>query len=495
MTKPEKKAFKMATTTSIANYNKLYYLIVNDKDVTTSSLRVNYLRLIKGASFDTSVNYLYELLLNIMLELRKEQDIYYELFDKISKARILYEKSLYKECFNLLDKIKASATEYENYYALLISSRLELEYLLALNYPDINEKDLHRKQFKVNETLRITQKLHQQSALYELLKHRMIYKGNSRSEKQKTALNDLVVSEMSIMASSNLESFEINKLHQLFQANYLISVGDYKSAYHSFFELNNLLETNKHMWSDPPFYYVLTLEGVLESLRSLYNYEGMTYFIEQLKNLKSSSLNFNTNVVCLIFLYELFPILDSGDFLACEIHMKKYDESLLKKMNSLSLSRYAELSLNIALIYFGLKKFSKAQNILSKVIFASKDYSYLPLYRTLRLVNLMVLYELKDFDFIKYESRSIKREILVAGKDYKIERRIINFVNKPTLPIYSLKRNQLWDKMDKDFKIIHNDVYEKQTIKHFDFLAWIESKIRRIQLSKVLMKNHQERMS
>ncbi|MDP3313131.1 hypothetical protein [Lutibacter sp.] len=493
MTKPEKKAFKIATATTITNYSKLYTLIVNDKDVTSASLRINYLRLIKGASFDTSVNYLYELLLNIMLELRKEQDIYYELFDKISKARILYEKSLYKECFNLLDKIKASATVYENYYALLISSRLELEYLLALNYPETNEKALHHKQFKVNETLRITQKMHQQSALYELLKHRMIYKGNSRSEKQKTELNDLVVSEMSIMASSNLEGFEINKLHQLFQANYLISVGDYKSAYHSFFELNNLLEANKHLWSNPPFYYVLTLEGVLDSLRSLHNYDGMTYYIQQLKNLKSSSLNFNTNVVCLIFLYELFPILDSGDFLACEIHMKKYDETLLKKVNSLSLSRNAELSLNIALIHFGLKKFRKAQNILSKVIFASRDYSYLPLYRTLRLVNLMVLYELKDFDFIKYESRSIKREILMAGKNYKIERRIINFVNKQTLPAYALKRINLWEKMNKDFKTISQDVYEQQTIKHFDFLAWIESKIRRIHLSKILIEKMHSR--
>ena len=91
-----------------------------------------------------------------------------------------------------------------------------------------------------------------------------------------------MVSEMSIVASSNLENFEINKLHQLFQANYLISVGDYKSALHSFYELNNLLEGNKHLWSDPPIYYVFTLEGVLDSLRSLRNYDGMTHFIHQL---------------------------------------------------------------------------------------------------------------------------------------------------------------------------------------------------------------------
>lgn len=487
MTKPEKKAFKVASLNSkVPYYVKLYNLIIHDKNVTADSLKAKFQSQHKGASFETSVNYLYKILLNTMLELRNEQDSYYSLFDKILKARILFEKSLYKECFDLLNKVKASATAFENYSALLISSRLELDYLLSLNFPETDEKTLLHKHFKVNETLRVTQKIHQQSVLYELLKHRMIYKGNARSEKQRTELNDLVVSEMSIVASSTLENFEINKLHQLFQANYLISVGDYKSALHSFYELNNLLEGNKHLWSDPPIYYVFTLEGVLDSLRSLRNYEGMVHFIQQLKKLKTPSLNFNTNVTCLVFLYELFPLLDQGDFFSCEILMKKYSENLLKKTQQLSLARNAELSLYLALIHFGLRDYRKAQKTLSKIIFTSKDYAYLPLYRTIRLVNLMILYELKDFDLIKYESRSIKRDMHSAGKEYKIERKIIHFVNKPNLPISAMKRKRMWEKIQKEFELIHHDVYEQQTLRLFDFSAWIESKIRRIHLSEVL---------
>ncbi|MCI0751929.1 MAG: hypothetical protein L0Y35_08830 [Flammeovirgaceae bacterium] len=487
MTKPEKKTFKVATLhLKSPNYVKLYNLITSDKNLTADSLRKKYLVLTNGASFDTSVAYLYHVLLNTILDLRKEQDSYYSLFDKILKARILFEKSLYKECFDLLNKVKTSAKKFENYYALLISSRLELEYLLSLNFPDTDEKSLLKKHFKVNETLRVTQKIHQQSVLYELLKHRMIYKGTARSEKQRTELNDLVVSEMSIVASSSLENFEINKLHQLFQANYLISVGDYKSALHSFYELNNLLEGNKHLWSDPPMYYVFTLEGVLDSLRSLRNYDGMARFISQLKNLKTPSLSFNTNVTCLVFLYELFPLLDQGDFFSCEILMKKYSENLLKKTQLLSLARNAELSLYLSLIHFGLKDYRRAQKTLSKIIFTSKDYAYLPLYRTIRLVNLMILYELKDFDLIKYETRSIKREIRTAGKEYEVERRIIKFVNKPSLPHSTLKRKRMWEKTQNEFEVIRHDIYEHQTLRLFDFSAWMESKIRRIHLSEVL---------
>jgi len=228
------------------------------------------------------------------------------------------------------------------------------------------------------------------------------------------------------------------------------------------------------------------LEGILDSLRSLQNYEGMNHFILQLKKLKTPSLNFNTNVTCLIFLYELFPFLDRGDFFSCDVLIKKYSESLLKKSQLLSIARNAELSLYLALVHFGLKDFRKAQKTLSKIIFTSKDYSNLPLYRTIRLVNLMILYELKDFDLIKYETRSIKRDMHAIGKGYKIEKKIINFVNKPNLPISILKRQQAWEKIQKEFESLHHDVYELQTLKLFDFSAWIESKVKKIPLSEIL---------
>jgi hypothetical protein len=488
MSKPEKKAFNLAAprTELEPHYMSLYNLISKDKTITPELMRAKYLKQHSGASFDTTVKYLYKVLLDTMLDLRTEQDSYYSLFDKILKARILFEKSLFEECFDLLHKVIASARKLENYYALLIASRLELEYLLALNFPQIDEKLLLNKQFRINEVMRITQKINQQSALYELLKHRVLHKKNIRSEQQKNELNDLVVSEMSIVASSNVDNFEIQKLHQLFQANYLISVGDYKSALHSFYELNNLLESNKHLWSNPPIYYLLTLEGILDSLRSLKNYEGMKHFIDQLKKLNNPSLNFSANVTCLIFLYELFPLLDNGDFFASEVLMRKYSEDLYKKSHLLSLARNAELSLYTALIHFGLREYDKAQKALNKIIFIGKNYSYLPLYRTIRLANLMILYEKKDFDLIKSETRSIKRDMNVVGKEYKIERSVLSFVNKQNLPISGMKRKALWEKIKDDFDKMHHDVFEQQITRLFDFSAWIEGKVRKIPLSEVL---------
>jgi hypothetical protein len=488
MSKPEKKAFTIASSGSENNpgYLKMYQIIINNQNITSESLRKQFMKISPGTIYDTTVNYLYKRLLDIMLIQREEQDGFYSLYNKILKARILFEKSLFKDCFTLLHKVIKKAKDLENYTALLIASRLELEYLLVLNLPDIDEKTLLNKQFAIHETLRVIQKVNQQSSLYELLKHRITYKGIVRSEKQKSELNDLVFSEMSIVASSNLENFEIKKLHQLFQANYLISVGDFKSALRAYYELNSLFENNMHLWANPPVYYLLTLEGVLESLRGIRDYDGMKYFINQLDKLKSPSVNFIANVNCIRFLYELFPLLDKGDFISSEILLKKYRDNLISKINLLSLPKQAEFNLYTSLIFIGLKDFHKARETLNQIVFISKTYYNLPLYRTIRLVNLMLLYEMCDFRMINSETRSIRREMVDIEKGYRIERIMLNFVNKQNLPVYQQKREEFWTRMHPELEELQNDVFEQQVIKIFDFTAWIESKILKIPLSEIL---------
>lgn len=487
MTLPEKKAFRIKSSRKRArpDYLVLYDIIEKSREKETLLIRNKFLDQKTGASFETTVRYLYELMLDSMLELRKEQDSFYHLFNKILKARILYEKSLFDECFELLNYVIEHAEKYENYNAQLLASRLELEYLLALNFPNINEKTLLKKQFKLNEILKYLRKINEQSSLYETLKHRIIYKGHARSQKQKDELNDLVFSEISIVASLNLNNFEISKLHQLFQSNYLISVGDYKSALNSYIELNNLFEANKHLWSNPPVYYLHTLEGVLESLRSIHNYEGMTYFINQLKAIDSQSAAFRINLTCITFLYELFPFLDRGDFTSSMSLMNEYKDQLFDKLFTLNRARQAELCLYTALIYFGNSEYYKAHRFLNQIILHGKNYYYLPLYRTIRLVNLIILYKLGDFELIKYEVRSMKRDFTYTSKDYMIERFLFKFLTKQ-LPAAGLKRQQLLEKTLKEINEIQKDVFEKQILRIFDFTAWVESLIRKVPLSEVL---------
>jgi len=492
MTIAEKRTFRVQTgqTKNKPNYIVLYEIIEKNNSLPAGELRNQFLTELPGASFETAVKYLFELILHTMLELRQEQDSFYGLFNKILKARILYEKSLFDECFELLDEVMAKAERYENYYALLLASRLELEYLLALGFPNLTEKDLLQKQFKLNESLKYIRKISEQSSLYEILKHRILYKGYPRTQQQKNELNDLVFSELSMMASQNIENLEIRKLHQLFQSNYLISVGDYNSALNSYYELNALFEANKHMWSNPPVFYLNVLEGVLESLRSIRNYDEMTYFINQLKKIESTSVDFRLNLTCLTFQYEFFPFLDRGDFSSCLQLMEQYKNSLYDKIPGLDSSRQTELCLYTSLVYLGISDFHKARKFLNQVFLGVKNFSFLPLYRTIRLVNLIILYKLGDFDVITYQIRSMKRDLSGAIKGYKIERFLFRFLSKTPLVATAVRQKQ-WEKVKPVFEEIQHDVFEQQILRIFDFTAWVESEIRKVPLAEVLLNKSQ----
>ena len=491
LTKQEKKEFSLYISNKPEKDYIFLFRLIDDKKISDpEELKMAFLAAKPASSFNTVVIYLFDLLIDILTRLRTEQDSYYLLFNELLHARVLYEKSMYQECFQVLKKVKEKAVYYENHFALLVAQRLELNYLLTLDFEDMDEQKLLNKQYKMNNTLKSIRQLNEQSSLYELLKYRMINRGASRSLEETQKLDDLVTSEISIVASAGVENFEIKKNHQLFQANYFITVGDYKAAFNSFVELNKLFEENSHLWNNPPVYYLMTVEGMLESLRIMHNYAGMNYFIEKLAKLSSPSSSFQLNVMYVIFIYRLFSFIDAGDFDKAGIWIAEHQASLIDKMLLLKEQQQAEMSLYIALIHLGNGEYRKARKRLSATIGRGHLYS-LPLFRTIRIVNVMIHYELGDIDYIQSEIRSIKREMSKnKGYNLKVESFLLKFLNYSFADTNRKKRAEIWESMAEEVHALYADKYETQILRKFDFVAWVEAKIFEVPLSDILKREH-----
>lgn len=497
LSKSERKKITstLDSTKTETDYFTLYKSIDSNQNNSESAIISNFKKKRPNASLNTAVSYLFDTILTLLKDLKSNNDIYFLLLNKLMYVRILFEKSIYQECFQLLAKVQEEAFKFENYPILLIAQKMELDYLLILDFLSLKEHDLLSKQHKVNETIKIIRKINEHASLYELLKHRTLHKGMVRSDKHKQEFNDLIVSEMSIISSFGLENFEIQKNHKLFQSNYLINVGDYKSALTSFYELNNIFEQNKHLLSSPPIYYLTTIEGILDSLRTIKNYEGLKYFNSQLENLETNSDHFRIQVQCVIFLNTLFPLLDTGKFIEAKELINNHKENLYDKANLLIQAKQAQLSLYTAITYLGVNDFTKAKKTLSQIITSGKNNYSPALFRTIRLVNYLILYELNDFDFIAFESRSIKREIQNKEKTYRIELLILSNFNKPINNLDKTERNKLWLKLEPKLLEFQNDKFELQLLKTFDFTAWIEAKVKNSSLSDILKQKSQQELN
>lgn len=489
LNKQEKKEFSLYTSNKPEkDYIFLFRLIDDKKIVNPEELKHYFLKARPTSSFSTVVTYLFDVLIEILTKLRTEQDSYYLLFNELLHARVLYEKSMYPECFQLLKKIKEKAVYYENHFALLVAQRLELNYLLSLDFAEVDERKLLNKQYKMKNTLKSIRQLNEQSELYEVLKYRMINQGASRSLEETQKLDDLVTSEISIVASAGVENFEIKKNHQLFQANYFIMVSDYRAAFNSFVELNKLFEENSHLWNNPPVYYLMTVEGMLESLRIMHNYEGMNYFIEKLENLSSPSSSFQLNVTYVIFMYRLFSYIDVGEFEQAKAWIAEHQVCLIDKIILLKEHQQAEMSLYMALVHLGKGEYREARKRLRITIGKGHLYS-VPLFRTIRIVSVMIHYELGDFDYIQSEVRSIKRE-MCKNKEHnlKVESFLLKFLNYSLIDNSKKKRAEIWRGIEDKVQALYDDKYETQILRKFDFIAWIEAKIFEVPLSNILKK-------
>lgn len=186
---------------------------------------------------------------------------------------------------------------------------------------------------KINEVLKYARTLNQHTQLYDILKHRLINKGYIRSDKQKEDLNDLVLSELHLIANNSYQGFEAQKLHLLFQATYYLNSGNYKSDIRYYQELINLFNDNQHLILNPPIYYLSAIQGILDSLCIAGLYHETPFFLSKLEELTQNeySTEFILHLKTLIYIYKSNSLLQAGNFeQALELRDKQENE-LLKK--------------------------------------------------------------------------------------------------------------------------------------------------------------------
>lgn len=479
LSKAEKRYFQLCSNLQGGEkvYLQLFGLIVDG--VSADKLYDRFLETNDHNSFEMAIKHLYSVLLECLAVLYEKKDIQSRIFKHITKGDILFERELSNAALTELDKAKKLATAYENDSMLLLIRRTELKYLRALGFVGINEQELLSKHMKINDVMKYSRTTNMHIQLYDTLKHRIINKEDIRSDKQKAMLNDLVLSELNLISSSSYSGFEAHKLHLLFQATYYLNTSNYKSATRLYQELIYLFEEHKHLILNPPIYYLSALTGILDSLHAAGLYEEMPFFISKMKEIYEGdySTEFTHEVGARLLIYELTRLLGIGCLSDALALLNKYEDSLLKKDTLLSTDIQLRIYLYSAITYLSCNELVKASKTIKKIFCSDKVFHTFPLYKTARLIRILIQTEIGNYDFFENEINSIKRNMHYEKHVHITEELIFKFVRSYPLPIYKKTRNKLWLQYKPEIDTIRSDKYEKQLLKIFDVLAWIESKL------------------
>ena len=268
MTKAEKRYFKLYSNLQEGDkvYLTLFALMEECSSVEEVARRFGVDA--GESSFDIAVKHLYKVVVDCLLHLRSRYDIQARISNRMAEAEILFRCGLLQAATEELSRAKKLAGQYEMTALLMLIRQTELRYLSAGDFQGMSEKQLVEKQMKVNETFKHLRSANQHMQLYDILKYRALYRSKVRSEQECQSLNDLVLSELHLIANNTYNGFEVDKLHQLFQSTYFLQSGNYKAAIRIYQQLLELFDHNPGRMLNPPLHYLDAVLGVLDSLLS-----------------------------------------------------------------------------------------------------------------------------------------------------------------------------------------------------------------------------------
>lgn len=475
----EKRAFKMQCKKQSRQkaYLDLYDIIDQSEFMDIAEVEKIFYKKHPGKSIDNSVQYLMKTLTDTLVQIRIGYDPQFQIYQGLMRSKVYFERSIPEEGYREILKVKSLAASHQYHTMQYLAGRLELAYFSERSFADITDHELINLQTKGRNLLLLLRQIQEHHSLYELLQHRLVHSGKSLSNKDLKKLNDLVLSELSLITRGVQRSFESQKLHLLFQSFFFTHSGDYPSALKIFTRLNLLFEEHERMWDQPPYDYLNSLEGILDSLRTMNHFDEMQVYIQKVRNL--SQRNFSDHFISLCQLithtYQLVVYIHSDRLEDARKLTKSIDKTFLKKSGITDHKRQTHLFFYSSLTYFRLREWKKMSKYLNQTTTGSQYQS--TLYKATRLLNILAHYEMKDLDFLDYEIRAYKRNFRKSGPMLQIERLVFKVIkfdpdwnNPPSKKQFLLR---IGPKIEK----IRANKYEHQLLRYFDFTKWIEEKL------------------
>lgn len=478
LSKSEKRDFQLFTKKhdGYKQYGHLLKLIDTAAHNDPGKFKSGFLQAYPAASFEATAAYLTQLVTEIIIRAERKRNTLFQLHYGLLQLHVLKERNLDDLWLKELTRLKnmASSIDYPVIDAILI--REELNYLSATSFKGFKEKELIDKQQKGREALISMRNTFEHYTLYELIKLRLTNQGKIVSESDQKKLNDLLLGELSIINSRTRHSSESRKVHLLFQSFFFTNIGDYQSALKSFQQINRLFEQNTSLWIHTPFEYIAVLDGILDSLRAIKNYEAMEPYIQKLEKLSNDTL---PEHLCRIagntaMLYRIITMIGKEQYTEAYHFIVERKREVHAMYGLINDEKICELFFYFALIYFRNGKIKDAQRSINMVLSIKKSGDNSIIVRVAGLLNLIFYYQEKDHEYLEYAVRSYRRMYYGKEKMLQTEKLVLRTIKDNPAGMVLYKRQKQWSSLAPAIKNIRQDAYEMQLLKYFDFSGWAE---------------------
>ncbi|MBL7778824.1 MAG: hypothetical protein JNK66_11100 [Chitinophagales bacterium] len=420
----------------------------------------------KSASqFSVLKNYLYSLILKSLRNYHAEDTVRAELRQQLQNTSLLFERGLHTQAEKLLRRCRKTAEQCELFRELIEISALEQVILLfGKSYDASTIKTMNAV---LDERTLLLQKM-QNTYDYDRLEYNLTHLFQSGNKTDLVKAGKLMKNELLKNEKQALCVVSRLKFHHIHSTYSYYSRKPKECIVHLQKELQ-ILETHPEIMQLRMQDYVLLTNNVLLLLLEMNDYKKfdtrLTQFRKQLAQ-QTISVRLWEQAVLHNWIIEMqwhYHVFDYPKFCAVAYELQK----TMKQHK-------AELKLNDRLVFLDLqtraafraKKFNEALSHSVELLNHSEAPRKFQQYNSARFFNLLIHFELGNYDLLDYQIQSFNRQVMKAEKSNALYNAIIPFLKKYPSTIDKKQRQALVEKTAK----------EVSESGYYDFKEWISSK-------------------
>lgn len=485
MSKSEKRYFKLFSTRHTIGEKNFYMDLFDAVDAQETYNEKELLQKFDGTKMAKNLSSVkVQLTTQILRSLRQykgNKKKKYDVRAYLDYADILFEKGLYNHCQKVLQKAKKLALEYDLLVALDEISVIEHE--IAIKTADLEQ--LHQWIGLEHPNMERIRDINNMLAEYEQLAARMrlVSIGSKFYPHLKQDELDSIINHP--LMTRNVE--ELNYLAQIefhhLWALYGSLTGNFDIGFHHRKRAMDLLEQKPHKILDTPRVWIyharlmLILHGSLNRFKDYDSlFERIEKFVEEIPDAKKT-VNLKTEIYTTLYNTKLDIDIDRGRFSEGLEFADKVEKIYKDFVFGVSTDGQMVLLYNLAYLYFGAREFHKALHWCNELLNQKNGKVRLDIQSHIRLVNILIHYELGNYELIEGLIRSTDRFLTKMFGKNEYERNFLKFASKYLQEPFSENTKDGFVEFYNLLQSHRKDAYFHVASQMFSTASWLKSRI------------------
>jgi hypothetical protein len=489
LSKSEKRFFKLSSSLQSGdkNYLKIFDAIERQSEYNEESLKSEFKNETFIKHLPSEKNHLYKLILKSLRSFYSEQSVSSQLKQEIKNVEILYNKALYKECEKFVGRAKEIAATHEKFYYW---------YELISWQKKLLEEAYEGGEFSTNLDALVEEEEMVIAKLRNLAEYQVVYSkinlvfrsgGFTRNEQEKRIVDSIADYHL-IKGKNTAMSTRAASMCYYIKGLCAATTRNYTDSFQFFNRTREILDQNPKIKMDSQQRYVMTLFHLLRCFIDSRDFESAEKLIKELRELAETK-GFNTidikvRIFSNTYNQQLDLFLAKGEFEQAVKLIPEIEAGKIEYEDKISKEQEVRFAYNKAYANFGDGEYKKSLAYLNLVLNDNEQHLRQDIYSFSRLLNLVLHYELENYDFLEYVIKSTNRYLSKYERDYKIEDVFVKYIRRLSKASSDLARNDIFEAMATEVDELMKDHQERVVLEFFQVPAWIHSKLNRISFSE-----------